>query len=342
MATCKRQPKQTPRARSVWSDALLRRLATALRVSLALAAIAILTAGAVQLIASWREPPREVSPEPAADPSYPPAMGEVRVPEPVRPADPGSFTVFGLMAQEAERADNLRAFIARAQQRPEAGGVSYAAAALTYCDQWEVFREELARLQSEVAGSYSGVGPKSPERLQAITWALGRCDGLSPAQTSLQSMFTLYDSKAAKLDQILAARGRLQQAKHIEERQIAVRDILLMRDPLLLASVGRYLGQGLAGAVPQVDGINWGGVSESAYASAWSLVPCSFGLSCDETDAEVALACVQHSQCFSSRKELLKARLLPQDYADMLRLHERLIDIVARADAEALRPRAVQ
>jgi hypothetical protein len=269
-------------------------------------------------------------------------MGEVKPVEPVRPGDPAGFTVFGLMAQEAERAANLREFIARAQQRPEVGGVSYAAAALTYCDQWQALREELTRLQQEVASAYSGVGPKTPERMQAIAWALGRCDGLSPAQTSLQSMFTVYDSRAAKLDRILAARSRLQQAKHIEERQIAVRDILLMRDPLLLASIGPYLGQGLAGTVPQVDGINWGGVSELAYASAWSLVPCSFGLACDDTDAEVALTCVQHSQCFSSRKEMLKARLLPRDYADMLRLHERLIDIVARADSEALRPRMVQ
>jgi hypothetical protein len=230
----------------------------------------------------------------------------------------------------------------RARQRPEAGGISYAAAALTYCDQWQIFREERARLEQEIAGAFGSLGPKSPERLQTISRAIDRCEGLSAADTSLQSMFTLYDSKTAKHDRILVARGRLQQAKNSEERRLAVREILLMRDPLLLGSVGRYLGQGLAGAAPQVDGMDWGGVSAPAYVNAWALVPCSFGLPCDETDTEVALFCAQHGQCLSGRREMLKARLLPQDYADMLRLHVRLVEIVANADAEALRPRATQ
>jgi hypothetical protein len=35
---------------------------------------------------------------------------------------------------------------------------------------------------------------------------------------------------------------------------------------------------------------------------------------------------------------MLRAKLSSQDYADALRLHARLVEIVANANAEALRP----
>lgn len=337
-ATRGRPPERKPPVRRDWSGVLVPYLRSALRVSLGLAAAAVLIVGAVQLYANWREPQREPVPEPTAEAAYPPAMGEAPIVAPVRPGESSSFTVFGYMAQQADRSSDLREFVERAKQLPEAGGVSYAVAAMTYCNQWQAFREERSKLQDEAAGSFRP-SPKFPERLRAISYALDRCEGLSAAETSMEAMFSLYESKPAKYDRILVARGKLQAAKTIEERQLVVREILVMRDPLLLSTTGRYLGQGSAGGAPQVDGRAWGGVSEAAYGNAWSLVPCSFGSVCDDTDPEVALTCAQHGQCFPGRKEMLKARMAPQDFDDMQRLLARLLEIVAAADAEALRPK---
>jgi hypothetical protein len=330
-----RKPERKAPVRRDWSAAIARRLRTAARVTLVFAAGAVLVGGIVQLSAHWRQPAQLPVAEPAAA-SYPPALGEVPVSPPVRPGDPASFTVFGLMAQEAARAPRVRDFVERAKRNPDSGGVSYAAAALTYCDQWHGLREERAKLLNAAADA--SAAPVSFERLPTITRATERCDGLTPAETSVKALFELYESRAAKRDRILLIQGRLQAAVG-DERMIVVREILQMRDPLLLSGIGRFLGQGAAGGAPQVDGRSWGGVSEAAYVNAWSLVPCSFGAVCDDTDPEVELTCAQQGLCFADRKEMLKSRMAPRDFDDMQRLHGRLVEIVATADADALRPK---
>jgi hypothetical protein len=308
-----------------------------LRVALGGALLAVMVAAAIQLFAGRREPQSEPKPPPMTRAAYPPAMGEF--PEPRPPslsaaAAPG-LTVYGEMARDFESSRDLRDFVERARRRPEAGGISYALAAISYCNSWEGMRDERERLEQEATGS---TVPKVQERWLAVSIATGRCDRFKPDEISFEAMHSMYASPAAKHDPIIGIQGRLKSARTEQERTEVAREILQMRDPLLLASAARMFSQGNAESLPHVDGRRWGGVSQVAYLNAWLLVPCSFGAPCDHADIEVAMACAQYGHCHPDRRELIRARLSPQDYADALRLHARLVEIVTTADADALRP----
>jgi len=321
-----------------WELAVERYLKPALRVAVGLAIAAILVAGAFQLFAQRGGPPAQPRPEPLARGSYPPALGEFPVAQaPMLPTAQAvaSLSVYGQMAQEAGRARSLRAFVEQARKHPEAGGVSYALAAIAYCNTWDGLRDERTRLEQEATFSSE---PKVHERLLALALATERCEGLTAGEISLEAMYALYGSPAAKHDPIVNMQGRLKGARSDDERLETAREILGMRDPLLLASAGRMFNPGGADSASYVDGQKWGGVSHAAYLNAWSLVPCSFGLNCDHADVEIAVGCVQYGHCYPDRREKVRATLSPQDYADVLRLHTRLVEIVLTADAEALRP----
>ena len=323
--------------RSYWKETVARYLNTALRVALGAALLAVMVAAAIQLFAGRREPQREPKPPPMTRAAYPPAIGEFPEPRPpsLSAAGASSVTVYGEMARDFESSRELRDFVERARKRPEAGGISYALAAIGYCNSWEGMRDERERLQREAAGS---TVLKVHERLLAVSIATGRCAAFKPDEVSLEAMYSMYASPAAKLDPIIGIQARLKSARTEQERTEVARQLLQMRDPLLLASASRMFSQGNAESLPHVDGRRWGGVSQVAYLNAWLLVPCSFGASCDHADIEVAMACAQYGQCYPDRRELIRARLSPQDHADALRLHARLVEIVTTADAAALRP----
>ena len=314
-----------------------RYLNIAWRVALGIVVLAVLIAAAMQLFAVKRVPAIDPRPEPLARATYPPAMGEFPAPQPpALPAAPTpEWTLYGQMAREADHARNLREFVERATSLPEAGGISYAITALAYCNTWHELRDEHLRLEQEAASSSL---PSVHERLLTISVAAARCDGFTADQISREAMYSLSKSAPAFHDPIITMRSRLQNAKTDDDRLAVAREILQMRDPLLLATAGRMFAQSVADDPPHVDGRRWGGVSPVAYVHAWSLVPCSFGSSCDQSDTEISVACAKVGQCYQDRWEMLRAKLSSQDYADALRLHARLVEIVASAKAEALRP----
>jgi len=309
----------------------------ALRVALGVAASAVLIAATVQLLAINRVPTIDRRPEPMVRASYPPAMGEFPTAQPpaLSAEPPPELTVYGQMAQEAASARNLREFVEHATKLPEAGGISYAINALAYCNTWHELRDDYLRLEQEAASSSL---PAVHERFLTISVAAARCEGFTADQLSRDAMNSLFKSAAAFHDPIITTLSRLQNARTEDDRLAIAREILQMRDPLLLTRAGRLFSQSTASDPPHVDGRRWGGVTPVAYAHAWSLVPCSFGSSCDQFDAEIAVGCVKFGQCYQDRREMLRAKLSSQDYADALRLHARLVEIVANANAEALRP----
>ena len=314
-----------------------RYLNMALRVVTGIAASAVLIAATVQLLAVNRVPAIDHRPEPMARAPYPPAMGEFPAPQPpalpVAPAP--ELSLYGQMAQEADRARNLREFVERVKKLPEAGGISYAITALAYCNTWHELRDAHLRLEQEAATSTL---PAVHERLLTVSVAAARCEGFTADQVSREAMDALSKSAPAFHDPIITMRSNLQNAKTDADRLAITREILQMRDPLLLATAGRMFDQSVANDLPHVDGRTWGGASPLAYRHAWSLVPCSFGSSCDQSDTEIAVACVKFGQCYQDRREMFRAKLSSQDYTDALRLHARLVEIVTSANAEALRP----
>jgi len=307
----------------------------ALRVALVIAASAVLIAATVQLLAVNRVPAIEHRPVPMAKAPYPPAMGEFPAAQPPMLTEPTfELTVYGQMAQEAQHARNLAQFVEYAKKLPEAGGISYAIAALAYCNTWHELRDQQLRLEQEAVDSNL---PYLHERLLTVSIASARCDGFTADQISREAMDSLSKSASAFHDPIITARVRLQNAKTDDDRLAVAREILEMRDPLIFTTMWHLLGQNLNDA-PYVDGRRWGGATPIAYKNAWLLVACSFGSSCDQSDTEIAVACVKLGECYESRREMLRAKLSAQDYSDILRLRARLVEIVTSADAEALRP----
>ncbi len=259
-----------------------------LRVVLGIVVSAVLIAATMQLLAVNRVPAIDQRPEPIARASYPPAMGEFPAPPPpALPAVPAlELSLYGQMAQEAARARNLREFVEHAKQLPEAGGISYAIAALAYCSTWHGLRDEHLRLEQEAEGS---TVPAVHERLLTIAVAAARCEGFTADQLSRAAMDSLSKSGPAFHDPIITMRSRLQSAKTDDERLALAREVMQMRDPLLLATAGRLFGQSVPTEPPHVDGRKWGGGTPVAYGHAWLLVACSFGLSCDQSDLDIAV-----------------------------------------------------
>ena len=307
----------------------------ALRVAVVIAVSAVLVAAAMQLLAVNRVPAIEQRPEPTAIALYPPAMGEFPASQPPTLPEPTyELTVYGQMAKEAQHARNLAQFVEYAKKLPEAGGISYAIAALAYCNTWQELRDQHVRLEQEPPDSNL---PNLHERLLTVSVASARCDGFTADQISREAMDSLSKGASAFHDPIITARVRLQNARTDDDRLAAAREILEMRDPLLLTTAGQLLSQNASDA-PYVDGRRWGGATPIAYKNAWMLVACSFGSSCDQSDTEIAVACVKFGLCYQDRREMLRAKLSAQDYSDVLRLYARLVEIVTSADAEALRP----
>lgn len=98
-------------------------------------------------------------------------------------------------------------------------------------------------------------------------------------------------------------------------------------DPLLLEELGARLLQRRLGGEPVLvfDGRRFDSEAERSLAeAALRLLPCEFGLACDERDSAVWLACLRGEGCAASRaaREPAEAQALAQRIAAALRQRE--------------------
>jgi hypothetical protein len=247
----------------------------------------------------------------------------------------------GRLAAEAEKSRNLREFVNQARLRVEEGGMAYAHAALAYCSAWLGLSKERDKLEVEISQSNE---PTVQDRYDRLAFALDRCSAFLADELSTDALVALYVNETSK-DPVIEARRNLQQIgwRNADERASAIRKILLLKDPQLLAGGAGLALQATAtpeGWAAYVDGKEFGGTTREAYVAAWALVPCAFGAACDRNEPEVAMMCVVKGECYESKRDLIAARFGADSnqFAEVLRLSSRLIEIVRQADAQALMP----
>jgi hypothetical protein len=233
---------------------------------------------------------------------------------PVHPATPAALPLAQLLsAPEA----SLRASVQAALARPAEGGRLYARA--------------LARRCAALAGLPTPEPPPDVndarhQRAVARQAALSAgCGQFAPAEWLALVNIAPDDGRG---DPLLA----LQQSD-LDDAPL-LQAVMARPDALLLDELGERLLLRRIGGEPVLyfDGQRFDGEDSSALAqAALRLLPCEFGLACDEGDPEVWLACLRGDGCSASRVE--------REPAAAAALARRIAHALRAGDAEPFLPR---
>lgn len=252
-------------------------------------------------VAFW--PPSQIVRTPgrsAVERRSPPAMGLDQVP--LLPSVPGhprselstsappSLSPFVVMARERAAATNLRLFVHLAKQHPQDGGAFHAHVVLADC----------ANLLQAKTPRYA---PDTPARRVAIERIAARVEACAS--------FTLNELQSADADfaasqDPLAAVAKAVASGDAEERRVAAEKVIAMRDPTLIATVPILMR---VDETMYFDGKPYGGLDQQTYMKALTLLPCSFGQTCDATDDNVTEACARTGICPGSVAEMMRGSL---------------------------------
>jgi len=248
--------------------------------------VGALALGVALLAWAWWEPAveAEVAPAPAVLATAPQPLPTIASPVPpvARPAGP-DFKV-GLPALLTAPEAGLRASVQAALAARSDGGRLYARALARRC------------------AALAGLPP--PERLpdindirhqRAIARAAGLAAGCSQfAQGEWLALVNIAPDEPTAGDPLLAI-----QQSDLDDAAL-LQAVFARPDPLLLDELGERLLLRRIDGEPQLffDGQRLDGDSGRA---ALRLLPCHFGLACDEGDPEVWLACLRGDGCAASR-----------------------------------------
>jgi hypothetical protein len=248
----------------------------------------------------------------------------------------------GELASQMFHGGDLRVFAEMAKRYPESGGFAYAVGVASYCSGLSTQATQLRRsLEGAIAASNTA---DSLRRLRELGELERACASYSADELALRSVLALRQEGLKRGDPILlyqerwAGRGALT----TEEMRVKIEEGLRLRDPQLFVQWNAFgfRNEENGKTVGFLDGERFGGVSERAYLTAWTLLPCLFGEDCGPASHEVKMVCAQSGRCADSRFELEKLALSgsPGEYEAMVRVLERLRNVVLSADAKALLP----
>lgn len=255
------------------------------------------------------EPPRQAAAVAAPVPERPEPQALLRQPGPsplLAPAAPAAPPAAGLTRLLAAPETELRASLHAALAARAQGGRLYARALARRC-------ADLGGLQ---AGEQPDVNDARHQRAVARRAALA--SGCSQfANTEWLAFVNIAADEATADDPLLAV-----QQSDLDGAPL-LRAVFERPDALLLDELGeRLLRRQIAGEpVLFFDGQRFDTEADREQArAALRLLPCQFGLACDERDPEVWLACLRGDGCAASRAE----RESPAAQALALRLAEAL------------------
>lgn len=270
-------------------------MATSRLVSAAAAALTLLAAAAA-IRAGWHNVPLQ-PPEvavPAPEPRLPGPRPATQAPAPAapvtRPLAPPATPPAGLAALLTAPEANLRASLFTALAAPERGGRLYARALARRC-------ADLAALQPPVEAP----DPNDARHQQAVARRQALASGCSQLDRGeWQRWVNVAADEPTARDPLLT----LQQSDLADAALLA--QVARHPDPLLLDELGtRLLARRLDGE-PRLyfDGQRFDAEADWAVAEqALRLLPCHFGLACEQRDPEVWLACLRGAGCVASRAE---------------------------------------
>lgn len=276
-----------------------------------------------------RPPAQEAAP-PATSPAAPPAAAAVGRPTPLLPAVAPAqarrdarppVAAPDLTSLLAAPAQSLRATLQAALRERASGGRLYARALARQCAALRALPEPLPALD---------LNDPHTQRALAQRSALATGCGQMLPDEWLALASVPADERGAP-DPLLQTLER----DASPERLAA---LLARPDPLLLDEFGARL----LGERPSVDGQRFDGDGErGVLEAALRLLPCDFGLVCDERDPGVWQACLRGDGCHGSRTEQVMAEAAPGDparAAAITALRWRLREAIQARAAERLLP----
>lgn len=212
------------------------------------------------------------------------------------------------LAEGFEHSSNLRAFALAALQKPEIGGVYYARKAIEYCASpllanGTVLLNTAQAMAAKDAATFA-------RRQQLLSNYVNRCQGLTPSDVRAGDINFISKTNEGK-DPLLGAKSAyLMAGESIENRSRAIRDLLALSDPNIIAELSANLlqvdAQDPKNTRLYFDG-NWysdeRSVAEISAATAYSA--CLLGLRCDSESRMSEAACILQSEnCGLSAIEL--------------------------------------
>jgi len=235
--------------------------------------------------------PRPTAPVAAAAALAPPAatVAEAKLPAPAKVTQPTPRPAVDLPGLLTAPEANLRATLQAALAAQSQGGRLYARALARRC-------ATLAGLQPAEAPDINDARHQSAVARQA---ALDAGCGQFPAAEWL-ALVNVAADEAPTGDPLLAV-----QQSDADDAAL-LQAVFAHPDPLLLDELGERLLLRRLGGEPTLyfDGQRFDDDASRANAqAALRLLPCQFGLACDERDPEVWLACLRGDGCKASRAE---------------------------------------
>jgi hypothetical protein len=249
---------------------------------------------------------------------------------------PATQTKVSAMAHDFYSTKNMRAFIAEAKKKPEAGGISYAARGLLECEHRMSWPSSLPYDSKQDSAVYA-------KRLEVLKHSQYLCQGMLPEEVTTYKHSMMQDFGDQEGDIRLKAHTELRAALHSKDPVLLrdqVTNWLAMKDPMMLENYGQEVMLSQSGAKNTFwfEGKNYTGEAIKEIRSAWNLAACEFGAQCDQFDLRVATACIEESRCFNSRFEYEQNGLYlnkPEAYQRVLAYQKRLVDAIKREDINA-------
>lgn len=257
------------------------------------------------------------------------------------------------LAMKYSTTKDMRAFVEYAKRHPELGGWYYAEQGLAICSLVQNYV-----IKGQPALNYDS--KHSPElyskRQKAFESLRTSCQGFLPDEMSDDSINKMSKQGIEKQDiflKIVDDYKKTNDIKNIEQQsksQLEIKEkILLTKDPLLIAQYGSLINaqSNQAPISYWLDGKSYGESNNEAndIRAAWSLVQCSLGSSCDQTNQEVMYMCLYRNRCADSLPELVQKDLERggdkdgKQFQKVMQLQKRLIEIVQDGEFSAFKPK---
>jgi hypothetical protein len=260
------------------------------------------------------------------------------------------------LALDYSRTKNVRAFIAFAKQHPELGGYNFARQAIANCNAgaFNHYRDR-GYLPSESQAAFA-------KRQEVTQFWYQRCQGLLDSDIDVLALIAMRKESLDKQDAPTMLSMKIEKAiteKNRDELRQALKQLFSTKAPLDLRHILYKVAIAEASKYGDMDSLKAGmwfegkahlDNEEQIYLKALDLLPCSFGIVCDQYDMYVAQACVAGAGCYNSRLEYIRnitmAKMFARypeaaerTYQNLIDVQHRIVAAIERGDVDAfMRP----
>jgi hypothetical protein len=259
------------------------------------------------------------------------------------------------LALDYSQTKNVRAFVALAKQHPELGGYNFAMQALANCGHPTNQYRELGYLPKESQAAFA-------KRKEVTQFWYHRCQSLLDSDVDVLTLEAMHKESLEKQDALTQLSERIEKAiaeKNRVEIRRALNQLFAMKAPLdtphALYLVARAEASDYSGKYSPKSGMWFEGKAhlendEQIYWTALDLIPCSFGIVCDQYDMYVAKACIAGAGCYNNRLEYIRnitmAKMFARypeaaekTYQNLIDVQHRIVAAIERGDVDAfMRP----